>query len=147
MLRRTVQLAFASAVVILLVVGTFSYRTILMSDESDRWVRHTHEVLETLHNFAADMARIESSDRGFAWTGEESYIESYRASILSAKNDETAVRSLTKDNPTQQLELPGLEALMAQKIQLGDLIITLRRTKAVLAAADAIGSPKPANHH
>jgi len=140
MLRRTVQLAFASAVVILLVVGTFSYRTILMSDESDRWVRHTHEVLETLHNFAADMARIESSDRGFVWTGEESYIESYRASILSAKNDETAVRSLTKDNPTQQLELPGLEALMAQKIQLGDLIITLRRTKAVLAAADAIGS-------
>jgi CHASE3 domain sensor protein len=70
MLRRTVQLAFASAVVILLVVGTFSYRTILMSDESDRWVRHTHEVLETLHNFAADMARIESSDRGFVWTGE-----------------------------------------------------------------------------
>ena len=140
MLSRKVQLAFASAVVVLLVVGRCSYRTILMSDESDRWVRHTHEVLETLHNFAADMARIESSDRGFALTGEESYIESYRASILSAKNDETAVRSLTKDNPTQQLELPGLEALMAQKIQLGDLIITLRRTKAVLAAADAVGS-------
>jgi PAS domain S-box-containing protein len=138
--RWMVQLAFGSAGVILLVVGAVSYRTILISGESDRWVRHTHQVLETLHSFAADMGRIESSERGFAWTGKESYIESYRASILSAKNDEAAVRSLTRDNPTQQRELPGLEALMAQKIQFGDLVISLRRTKGVVAAADAVGS-------
>jgi PAS domain S-box-containing protein len=140
MLSRKVQLAFGSAVVILLVVGAVSYRTLVMSGESDRWVRHTHEVLETLQNFVADMARIESSDRGFALTGEESYLEFYRAAILSAENDETAVHSLTKDNPKQQLELLGLEDLMAQKIQLGDMVISLRRTKGMVAAADAIGS-------
>ena len=140
MLSRKVQLALGSAVVILLVVGAVSYRTLVMSGESDRWVRHTHEVLETLQNFVADMARIESSDRGFALTGEESYLEFYRAAILSAENDETAVHSLTKDNPKQQLELLGLEDLMAQKIQLGDMVISLRRTKGMVAAADAIGS-------
>jgi PAS domain S-box-containing protein len=139
-LNRKVQLAFGSAVAILLVVGAVSYRSIVMSGESDRWVRHTHEVLESLQNLVADMARIESSDRGFALTGEESYLESYRASILSAQQDVAAVRNLTKDNLKQQLQLPPLEELMARKIRLGDVVISLRRAKGVEAAADAIGS-------
>jgi PAS domain S-box-containing protein len=137
-LSRKVELAFGSAVAILLVVGAVSHRSIVMSGESDRWVRHTHEVLETLQILVADMARIESSDRGFALTGEESYLESYRAGILSAEQDEGAVRNLTKDNPKQQFQLPALEALMAQKVRLGDLVIRLRRARGVEAAADAI---------
>ena len=40
-----VQLAFGSAIAILLVVGGFSYRSMAVSAESDRWVRHTYEVL------------------------------------------------------------------------------------------------------
>jgi PAS domain S-box-containing protein len=139
-LTRKVQLAFGSAVAILLVVGGISYRSIVISSESDRWVRHTHEVLESLQNLVADMTSIESSDRGFALTGEESYLESYRANILSAEQDEAAIRNLTKDNPKQQLQLPVLEELIAQKVRLGDVVIRLRRVKGVEAAADATGS-------
>ena len=63
MLSRKEQLAFGSAVVTLLVVGAVSYHSIIISGESDRWVLHTHHVLEALQNVVADMARIESSDR------------------------------------------------------------------------------------
>jgi PAS domain S-box-containing protein len=139
-LKRRVQLAFGSAIVILLVVGAVSYRGIFLSSESDRWVRHSHEVLENLDNLVADMERIESSDRGFALTGEVVYLESYRASVLSAGRDAAAVRALTKDNPEQQVQLPALEEVMAQKMRLGDVVIGLRRTKGVGAAAEAIGS-------
>jgi len=139
-LKRRVQLAFGSAIVILLVVGAVSYRSIFLSSESNRWVRHTHEVLENLQNLVTDMERIESSDRGFALTGEESYIESYRASVLSAGQDEATLRTVTKNNPNQQLQLPALEELMAQKIRLGSVAILLRQTKGIEAAADAIGS-------
>jgi len=139
-LKRKVQLAFGSAIVILLVVGAVSYRGIFLSRESDRWVRHSHEVLENLQNLVTDMERIESSDRGFALTGEMVYLESYRASVLSAGQDAAAVRTLTKDNPKQQLQLPALEDLMAQKIRLGGVAILLRQTKGVEAAAEAIGS-------
>jgi PAS domain S-box-containing protein len=139
-LNRKVQLMFGSAIVILLVVGAVSYHSISKSHESDLWVRHTHEVLENLQNLVSDMARIESSDRGFALTGEESYLESYRTGILSAARDEASVRSLTKDNPQQQLELPALEELMAQKVQLGDRILRLRRSEGLQSAADAIKS-------
>ena len=140
MLKRKVQLAFGSAIVILLVVGAVSYRGIFLSGESDRWVRHSHEVLENLQDLVTDMERIESSDRGFALTGEMVYLESYRASVLSAGQDAAAVRTLTKDNPKQQLQLPALEDLMAQKIRLGGVAILLRQTKGVEAAAEAIGS-------
>jgi CHASE3 domain sensor protein len=129
--QRKVQLAFGSAIVILLAVGAISYRSIVMSDESDRWVRHTHQVLGNLQNLVSEITTIESSDRGFALTGDESFLESYRASILSAEQDEKAVSNLTKDNPKQQLELPVLESLMAQKMRLGDTIIRLRRTKGI----------------
>jgi PAS domain S-box-containing protein len=139
-LNRKVQLMFGSAILILLVVGAVSYHSISKSHESDLWVRHTHEVLENLQNLVTDMASIESSDRGFVLTGEESYLESYRAGILSAVREEAAVRNLTKDNPQQQLELPALEELMSQKVQLGDRILRLRRSKGLQSAADAIKS-------
>jgi PAS domain S-box-containing protein len=139
-LKRKVQLAFGSAIVILLVVGAISYRSIFLSSESDQWVRHTHEVLENLQNLVTDMERIESSDRGFALTGEVVYLESYRASVLRAGQDAAAVRTLTKDNPRQQLQLPALEELMAQKIRLGGVAILLRQTKGMEAAAEALGS-------
>jgi len=139
-LNRKVQLMFGSAIVILLVVGAVSYDSISKSHESDLWVRHTHEVLENLQNLVTDMAKIESSDRGFAWTGEEAYLESYRDGISSAVRDQAAVRSLTKDNPQQQLALPALEDLMAQQVQFGDRILRLRRSKGLQSAAVAIKS-------
>src|ERR1700722_8066412 len=139
MLERKVQFAFSSAIVILLVVGAVSYRSIFLSSESDGWVRHTHEVLESLQNFVADMERIESSNHGFALTGEVVYLESYRASIFSAGQDAAAIRTLTMDNPKQQLQIPALEDLIAQKIRLGGVVILLRQTKGMEAAAEALG--------
>lgn len=62
------------------------------------------------------MESIESSDRGFALTGEKPRLESYRASIVSAEHHVAAVRSLTVDNPVLQLKFPVLERLAAQKI-------------------------------
>src|ERR1700681_3758686 len=57
--NRKVQLAFGSAFVTLLIVGAVSYRGMVVSSESDRWVRHTHEVLETLQDLLFAMESIE----------------------------------------------------------------------------------------
>ncbi len=140
LLSRKVQLAIGSAILTLLVVGAVSYRGMVVSSESDRWVRHTHEVLEKLQDLLSAIQSIDSSYRGFVLTGKESYLESYRASILSAEQDEATVRNLTVDNPEQQRQLPALERLAAQMIQYAETVIGLRRTKGLEAAADAIRS-------
>ena len=74
LLNRKVQLAFGSAIVILLVVGSVSYRGMAISKESDRLVRHTHEVIENLQDLLLAVEGIETSDRGFVLTGKESPI-------------------------------------------------------------------------
>ena len=73
------QLAFGSAILALLVVGAISYRAMVVSSESDRWVRHTHEVLENLQDLLSAMQSVESNARGFVLTGNESYLDSLTA--------------------------------------------------------------------
>ncbi len=135
-----VQWAFGLAIVILLGLGAISYRGMLISAESDLWVRHTHEVLENLDDLLVAMGSIESGYRGFVLTGEESYLEFYQASILGAQQHESMVRSLTRDNPVQQSRGPELERLITQKIEFGDRAIQLRRDQGLEAAANAIHS-------
>jgi len=137
-LDRKIKLAFGSAILTLLVVGVISHHAMAVSSESDRWVRHTHEVLEHLEDLLGSMQGLESSARGFVLTGKESYLETYRASISRSEQEKTIVANLIVDNPTQQREIPILERLAARKIQLADTVITLRKTTGLEAAVDAI---------
>ncbi len=138
LLNRRVQLAFAVAILTLLAAGTISYRGLVVSGESDGWVRHTHEVLENLQNLLAAMQSVESSFRGMVVTGNESYLKTYRSNMASAEQYELKVGNLTADNPVQQRQLPTLKKLIAQKIQFTESVITLRQTKGLQAAAEVI---------
>ena len=135
-----VRLAFVSAIVILLAVGAFAYRSLVLVTESGRWVRHTHEVLENLQGLRYTLQSIESSTRGFALTGEDSYLKSHRATVSSVQNHAAAVRELTVDNPEQQRRLPALQELVGKKIQYSEMIRDLRRTRGLAAAADEVRS-------
>jgi PAS domain S-box-containing protein len=137
-LGRKVQFAFGSAILTLLVVGAISYHAIAVSAESDRWVRHSHEVLENLSDLLSSTQSLESSARGFILTGRESYLESYRANISHSEQEVTAIANLTVDNATQQRQIPNLERLAAEKIQLADSVIALRRTEGLEAAAEVV---------
>ena len=129
LLNRKIQLAFGSAMLMLLVVGAISYRGMVVSSESDRWVGHSHQVLESIQDLVFAVESIESNSRGFALTGKESYLESYRAGLLKIAQDQASIRSLTLDNPEQQRQIPVLENLTAQKIQRAELIIRRRQSR------------------
>ena len=134
-LTRKVQLAFASAMLTLLVVRAISYREMVVSRDSARWVSHTHEVLESIHDLVFAVESIGSNSRGFALTGKESYLESYRTGLLKVAQDQAAIRHLTLDNPEQQRQIPLLESLTAQKIQRAETVIRLGRAQGLAAAA------------
>ena len=126
-------LAFGAAILALLVVGAISYRGIVVSSASDRWVRHTHEVLDALKDLLVAMSSIESNARGFMISGGESYLESYRANILRVEQGTATIRNLTFDNPKQQSRLAALESLAARRIQRVQAVIELRRTEGLQA--------------
>jgi PAS domain S-box-containing protein len=138
-LNLKVQLAFGSAIIIMLIVGTISYRVVVLSNESDRLVRHTHEVLENLGNLRAGMERLESGARGFILLGKEFYVDSYHAGVATATEQIANLRFLTQDNPEQQPRINDLEALIAGKVKLADRYMALRRAKGLdIAAAEAV---------
>src|SRR5580658_7713993 len=114
-LTRKIQFAFGSAILILLVVGAISYRGIVVSSESDRWLRHTHQVLESLQYLRFAMGGVESSYRGFALTGRQTFVESFRATRLNAQQEWSTLGALTLDNRLQQSRLPDLSRLMTAK--------------------------------
>jgi diguanylate cyclase (GGDEF)-like protein/PAS domain S-box-containing protein len=138
LLNRKVQVAFGSAVLTLLLAGAMSYHAISVSSGSDRWVRHTHEVLETLEDLLSTMQSIESSNRGFALTGDESYLESYAINVARLGQEEGTLRKTTADNIEQQRNQQALGKLIAQKIQFSEQVIGLRRTNGLRPAADAV---------
>jgi PAS domain S-box-containing protein len=136
-MSRTLGLAFGSAIVVLIAVGALAYRGMVTAAESYRWVRHTHEVLENTQNLDSAVQIVESSYRGFALTGDPSYLDAYHGNISVARQDLGIVRDLTVDNPEQQRRIPVLEDLIAQNIRFGVTVIELRQTKGLEAAAEA----------
>jgi PAS domain S-box-containing protein len=141
-LNRTVLLAFGSAIFALFAIGAISYRALVVSEESDRWVRHTHEVLEKLQVMFSAVQTTESSYRQFALTGSEDYVELFHEGVLRSEQAETAVRDLTADNATQQRQFVRLDRLSYRRNDFAETIIGLRRAKGSEAAAEAIQSRK-----
>jgi CHASE3 domain sensor protein len=45
---------------VLLVVGIVSYRSLVASAETERWVQHTHEVLEHLETLVSEITNVET---------------------------------------------------------------------------------------
>jgi PAS domain S-box-containing protein len=122
----------------LLFLGSFSYRWMVISDESSRWVRHTHEVIENIQDLSLALENIRSGSRGFALTGQESDLATYRADASRAAQDLAAIRNQTADNPNQQRHFPDIEILAAERIQYADMIVSLRRTQGLEAAVAAM---------
>jgi PAS domain S-box-containing protein len=140
LLNRGVQLAFGAAMAVLLVVGVFSYRSIVVSDESARWVEHTRDVLKNIHLMRYSMETLASGVRGFALTGKESYLDSYRAGMTGVEKYMRMVRELTADNPEQQTRMLSLDTLVAERSARVAMVIDARRTQGRDAAAEAVGA-------
>ena len=133
-------MVFGTAILTLLVMGAISYQTRVLSNESERWVEHTHEVLENLQDLQLAMGTVKSSYREFALTGDESALVLYRTNQLIAMQHITAIRKLTADNASQQRRMVDLERLTVQRIQFAEMVIALRRMKDSEAAAVAVRS-------
>src|ERR1700733_2085413 len=133
-----VRLAFAFAMLTVLLMGAVSYHWMVISDESDRWVWHTHEVLMNIQDQLLDMQRIEASCLQFVLTGKESDLELHRANETRLKLDRNAFQKLTLDNPVQQRRVPVLAQLAAEINRQTNAIINLRVAKGQAAAVAVI---------
>ncbi len=140
LVNRAALIALVVAILTLLAAGIVSHRGLVLSEDSEQRVRHTHEVLESLQGLLAATQSVESSARGFALTGEASYLPTFQSGVERSSQDADDVRRLVADNPGQKRHLAALGSLVEQKIQFGEQVIELRRRSGLEAAAAAVGT-------
>ena len=139
-LERQIQLAFIFALLLLLVLGFFGYRSANSLKEALKWEKHTQELLLQLDETYGLAADIESSGRGFALTGNEYFLETYEKSERQIGNDLTNLRRLVADNPKQTAELEILQSKLTEKLNFNNTIIELRRRNGPSEAAQKVAT-------
>jgi CHASE3 domain sensor protein len=110
--NRLVLGGFVIATAILVFVGWLSYRNSARFAEASEWRKHTYEVLRNLDETVARLVDAETGQRGYLLTGDDAYLEPYRAAIKNIDQNIGDLKSLTSDNPNQQKRIAVLEPLV-----------------------------------
>jgi CHASE3 domain sensor protein len=89
-------------------------------------VRHTISVERSLTQLAATLGRIQSGERGFLLTQDETYLEPVDAAARQVATQIDRLRDLVSDDPTQLQRIDTLVRLINDRLQLSE-----SRTQAV----------------
>jgi PAS domain S-box-containing protein len=127
---------------VMLAAAAVTYNLTNRMVNASAWVSHTHEVLKEINATSADLADLESGQRGYIITGDELMLKKRRDDKANVRQDIAEIRRLTSDNPSQQERLDGLEPLVVQRIAFGDNTIDVRRQRDFVAAAQMIATGK-----
>ena len=109
-IRDRLYAGFATILAILLILSSVAYVNFGAVTDANRWNVHTYEVMSEVDNVLTALVNIETGERGFALTGEDTFLDPYRAGLASFKQHMDKARDLTADNPKQQERLAKVQA-------------------------------------
>lgn len=123
-----ISLGYASAVLMLIIIGIVSYTSLTRSLDDAEWVSHTYEVLAKMEDIISLVKDVESGQRGYVITLDENYLVYYKKAIdsIDARIDE--LRRLTSDNSIQQGNINDLKGLIKQKLDYATNLVEKRKT-------------------
>jgi PAS domain S-box-containing protein len=102
------MLAFVAALLLLLLLGLMSFRRLKQEDAAQRWVLHTHQVMEQLDLPLATSLELDAKQG--AEGNANPQLNSQTAEKLEANL--SAIKTLTADNPRQQAAVEQLANLV-----------------------------------
>ena len=115
--------------VLVLVVGAISFWAVSRSTRASAAVDRTATVLLEQQQLLGGLADAETATRGYAITGDATFLGPFTAARTTVPRSVARLRTLTADNPRQQLRLDTLESVARQRLELSDQIMRLRRTQ------------------
>jgi len=138
--NRRLIAGFGLSAFTLLVIAIVSYRNAYLLIENDAWVAHTHQVRFELADLVSELKDAETGQRGYLLTGDDNYLEPYKAALASIQTTFNDLRKLTADNPDQQRRLSALSQPIDSKLAELKQTIDLRRTQGLDAALKVVQS-------
>jgi methyl-accepting chemotaxis protein len=140
---------FGLTLAIVVVIGSLAaYRTSelgasqIEAARTDKWVRHTYDVLINLDAVLSSLTGAETGQRGFLLTGDEKYLEPYNRGKTRVNLALAEVKNLTSDNNAQQGRLQELQPKVSEKLQELQQTIDLRRQNKQAEALEVVKSDR-----
>jgi CheY-like chemotaxis protein/signal transduction histidine kinase/CHASE3 domain sensor protein len=130
--------SFALAVMAVVLIALFSYRSLESNAEAAERVTRTFEIKDHLNVVLSIVKDAETGQRGYLLTGLEPYLDPYNAAKSSLPGELRALRKLLIDTELQQQRIDLMERLTAEKLAELEQTITLRRTVDAQAALNIV---------
>ncbi len=127
--------SFAASLALVVVVTALSYRSIVELKEAAGWIEHTERVIGDLQKLKVSVAQVYAASCGFALDQSPRHDDAvleHRREVWTTLAD---VRTLTADNPSQQLRLAALGHQLAERFTSLDRALHPRPRDGVVAAA------------
>src|ERR1700689_4933962 len=100
--RKSAKVAFASAVVLLLLCGVAVMIAMARYSISAQWVDHTYEVKVATGKVESTLSDAARNRLSYITGGDPAYLQRYESARKEVADDLSHVRELTVDNPFQQ---------------------------------------------
>lgn len=128
------------ALIGMLIIAFGAYLSVARLDRYAGQSQETAEVIATLRKLLSLATDAETAQRGFALTGDESYVEPYDAALSGLDPAFATLRQLAADEPERLARIDGLEALIRERVALARRNIEARRHDGFDAVRDRIAS-------
>src|SRR5216684_920684 len=131
------QLAFGSAVILLLLSGLAAYDAVVRFRAAQKWVNHTRDVQSALGDLNSVSARAGRARTRYVDTGDDTFLQEYQAAAADISSKLTQLKQFTADNPEQQDNWAHLQDITNRRLSLLDNSVQLKRGGAHVAEEQA----------
>ncbi len=122
-IRARLALGLAPSLLGLAMVGSIALARIEVVETDERWVAHTHEVLQRATLLGKTIAEAESNARAYRLTGQRPFLDEYRHLRQSWRADLAELRMLVRDHPLQMGRLEQLDAALSRRLHAMDGLV------------------------
>lgn len=126
-LEKIVPIVFLVAMLMLVVIVIFTFRSLNSVSEAVIWQTHTRQVILQLDEILIGSIDAETHGRGFMITADESYPADFEKSKAKLAVSIESLRQILKDNPSQLERTRQLESAINERLNLMSEAIQLRR--------------------
>jgi len=117
-LSLTTKISILFSLLVVVVLFNFLILTKVENEVSKRnkWVLHTHKVIEETEKLLGSIRDAETGQRGFLITIDKNYLVPFQSGIAQSQSLFSTMRKLTVDNMEQQKRLDHIQDLLHEKI-------------------------------
>jgi CHASE3 domain sensor protein len=126
-MKQPVVSGFSITVVLLVVIGWFSYSSILEFRATANLVSKAHNVANIRESLLTDVASAESEARGYVIMGKDDYLDLYRKAVADVRKSLDAIKAVRSDTTQPALVDKAVELV---EMRLDRLRITIETKQA-----------------